>query len=156
MLPNRNVSNDFPEAPPSGWAPFHGATDFGKNMAIVFAALVLALALGFIAGALIRRNRRRNRAVALEKPSAAELVAPSLEAIPALVFSSGQGGTVARLADCAICLQEFADGDVVRMLPNCGHGFHVGCIDLWISSQQSCPTCRKSSLLLQFSMTEGV
>ncbi|XP_019177157.1 PREDICTED: RING-H2 finger protein ATL78-like [Ipomoea nil] len=44
--------------------------------------------------------------------------------------------------DCAICLSEFAAGDRVRLLPKCNHGFHVRCIDKWLSSHSSCPTCR--------------
>lgn len=44
--------------------------------------------------------------------------------------------------DCAICLSDFAAGDRVRVLPKCNHGFHVRCIDKWLSSHSSCPTCR--------------
>lgn len=43
---------------------------------------------------------------------------------------------------CAICLYEFAAGDRVRLLPKCNHGFHVRCIDQWLNSHSSCPTCR--------------
>ncbi|XP_022884659.1 RING-H2 finger protein ATL80-like [Olea europaea var. sylvestris] len=49
----------------------------------------------------------------------------------------------AALADCAICLAEYVDGDDIRMLPECGHGFHVLCIDKWLGSHSSCPSCRK-------------
>ncbi|KAM0831205.1 hypothetical protein ACQ4PT_065700 [Festuca glaucescens] len=31
--------------------------------------------------------------------------------------------------ECAICLAEFADRESVRVLPRCGHGFHVACVD---------------------------
>ncbi|KAG0518521.1 hypothetical protein BDA96_09G183100 [Sorghum bicolor] len=44
---------------------------------------------------------------------------------------------------CAICLGEFADGEKVRVLPRCGHGFHVPCVDAWLLSRGSCPTCRR-------------
>ncbi|KAL5158231.1 RING-H2 finger protein ATL73 [Glycine soja] len=43
---------------------------------------------------------------------------------------------------CAICLTEFSDGDRIRFLPNCNHRFHVDCIDKWLLSHSSCPTCR--------------
>lgn len=29
-----------------------------------------------------------------------------------------------------------------RCLPKCGHGFHVECIDMWLSSHSNCPICR--------------
>ncbi|KAI3441041.1 Protein kinase domain-containing protein [Psidium guajava] len=45
-------------------------------------------------------------------------------------------------AECIICLSEFATNDRVRILPKCHHGFHVRCIDKWLNSHSSCPTCR--------------
>ncbi|KAK3411487.1 RING-H2 finger protein ATL78 [Eucalyptus grandis] len=45
-------------------------------------------------------------------------------------------------AECIICLSEFATNDRVRILPKCQHGFHVRCIDKWLNSHSSCPTCR--------------
>ncbi|WOK94630.1 hypothetical protein Cni_G03335 [Canna indica] len=46
-------------------------------------------------------------------------------------------------AECAICLSEFAHGEFVRVLPNCKHGFHAQCVDRWLASRLSCPTCRR-------------
>lgn len=46
-------------------------------------------------------------------------------------------------AGCAICLVDFMDGDVIRLLPRCNHRFHVACIDKWLLSHSSCPTCRR-------------
>ncbi|XP_030543737.1 RING-H2 finger protein ATL78-like [Rhodamnia argentea] len=45
-------------------------------------------------------------------------------------------------AECIICLSEFATNDLVRILPKCHHAFHVQCIDKWLNSHSSCPTCR--------------
>jgi len=45
--------------------------------------------------------------------------------------------------ECVICLSEFVNGDKVRILPKCNHGFHVRCIDRWLSSHSSCPKCRQ-------------
>lgn len=44
--------------------------------------------------------------------------------------------------DCAICLAELVSGDEIRLLPQCRHMFHVGCIDKWFKSHSSCPSCR--------------
>ncbi|XP_073024269.1 RING-H2 finger protein ATL78-like [Primulina eburnea] len=43
--------------------------------------------------------------------------------------------------ECAICLSDFGPGERVRVLPKCNHGFHVRCIDKWLNSHSSCPTC---------------
>ncbi|KAE9612175.1 putative chromatin regulator PHD family [Lupinus albus] len=45
---------------------------------------------------------------------------------------------------CAICLSEYQGEDVLCILPNCGHSFHVTCIDLWLRQNSSCPVCRIS------------
>jgi hypothetical protein len=31
--------------------------------------------------------------------------------------------------DCPVCLGEFRDGELLRLLPECGLAFHVPCID---------------------------
>lgn len=46
------------------------------------------------------------------------------------------------LLQCPICLNEFQDGDQIRVLPRCQHDFHVTCIDMWLAKNSSCPTCR--------------
>ncbi|KAF9666999.1 hypothetical protein SADUNF_Sadunf16G0287300 [Salix dunnii] len=43
---------------------------------------------------------------------------------------------------CAICLQDFKDGDSMRKLPYCGHCFHMSCLDKWLTKNGSCPNCR--------------
>ncbi|RZC67530.1 hypothetical protein C5167_011218 [Papaver somniferum] len=44
--------------------------------------------------------------------------------------------------ECVICISEFSAGERIRILPKCNHGFHTKCIDKWLSSHSSCPTCR--------------
>ncbi|KAJ0986621.1 hypothetical protein J5N97_004977 [Dioscorea zingiberensis] len=44
--------------------------------------------------------------------------------------------------DCAVCLCEFAGDDHLRLLPLCGHAFHLSCIDTWLLSNSTCPLCR--------------
>ncbi|KAL4560448.1 hypothetical protein LXL04_032599 [Taraxacum kok-saghyz] len=44
--------------------------------------------------------------------------------------------------ECAVCLGDVDNGDMVRMLPNCKHMFHVRCIDDWFAGHTSCPVCR--------------
>lgn len=65
---------------------------------------------------------------------------------------------------CVICLDQFIDGDRLRVLP-CDHFFHVGCIDRWLSGSHShhecftsgCPTCKeRPGLHTQVSMDGSV
>lgn len=42
---------------------------------------------------------------------------------------------------CAICLENFVDGDVVTTTP-CFHQFHKGCIDTWLVQKAVCPICK--------------
>lgn len=47
---------------------------------------------------------------------------------------------------CSICLGDYKDSDLLRMLPDCGHTFHVTCIDAWMKLHATCPMCRTSPL----------
>ncbi|KAJ3270167.1 E3 ubiquitin-protein ligase rnf13 [Terramyces sp. JEL0728] len=42
---------------------------------------------------------------------------------------------------CALCLDDYAEGDLLREL-HCQHRFHAECVDEWlIESKRSCPVC---------------
>ncbi|CAI9114516.1 OLC1v1015257C1 [Oldenlandia corymbosa var. corymbosa] len=67
-----------------------------------------------------------------------------LKTIPIVVFSNENqkelkvGGGL----ECAVCLCEVSEGEKMRFLPKCKHGFHVECIDMWFQSHSTCPLCR--------------
>ncbi|CAH8329484.1 unnamed protein product [Eruca vesicaria subsp. sativa] len=44
--------------------------------------------------------------------------------------------------DCSVCLSEFEEDEMLRLLPKCRHAFHLSCIDTWLRSHTNCPLCR--------------
>ncbi|XP_015068009.1 E3 ubiquitin-protein ligase ATL31-like [Solanum pennellii] len=44
--------------------------------------------------------------------------------------------------ECAVCLNEFEDDEMLRLIPKCDHVFHPECIDAWLKSHVTCPVCR--------------
>ncbi|KAK2973476.1 hypothetical protein RJ640_009974 [Escallonia rubra] len=66
----------------------------------------------------------------------------ALETFPTLSYSAELKIPGCLDTECVICLSEFVPGESVRVLPKCSHGFHMVCIDEWLLSHSSCPTCR--------------
>jgi len=44
---------------------------------------------------------------------------------------------------CVICHQPIMNDQIIRTLNVCSHKFHIHCIDEWLSSNRTCPTCRR-------------
>ncbi|KAJ4705418.1 RING-H2 finger protein [Melia azedarach] len=47
---------------------------------------------------------------------------------------------------CSICLADYKSSDMLRLLPDCNHMFHVKCVDPWLRLHPTCPVCRTSPL----------
>lgn len=58
------------------------------------------------------------------------------------MFAYGSSNKSSPEAECAICLSMFSEGDKVKVLPLCHHGFHSDCVDMWLRTRSSCPLCR--------------
>ncbi|CAN1349233.1 RING-H2 finger protein ATL78 [Linum perenne] len=101
-------------------------------LSVLLCALICSLGLNSIVRCALRisqlTTRRANTGIKKK----------ALKTFPVVIFSDGMNLD----AECVICLSEFAAGDRVKILPRCNHGFHVKCIDKWLGSHSSCPTCR--------------
>ncbi|KAJ1378557.1 Zinc finger, RING-type [Sesbania bispinosa] len=47
---------------------------------------------------------------------------------------------------CSICLGDYKGSDMLRVLPDCEHLFHLKCIDPWLRLHPTCPLCRTSPM----------
>ncbi|XP_004495107.1 RING-H2 finger protein ATL16-like [Cicer arietinum] len=64
--------------------------------------------------------------------------------IPSFQFIKGECEDQTVLYGCVVCLTEFQEQDVLKILPNCNHAFHLDCIDVWLQTNSNCPLCRSS------------
>ena len=117
-----------------------GDKSFNINVVVVFIVLMCALfsSLGlnsFVRCALWCSNVNGNSSNRGIKKKA-------LKTFPVVNYSAKDSKLPGLDTECVICISEFVFGDRVRILPKCSHVFHVRCIDMWLSSHSSCPTCR--------------
>ncbi|KAA8534600.1 hypothetical protein F0562_032141 [Nyssa sinensis] len=69
----------------------------------------------------------------------------TLLSYPKLLYSQAKlhkGDSAASV--CSICLADYKDSDMLRLLPDCGHLFHLNCVDPWLRLHPTCPICRNS------------
>lgn len=58
--------------------------------------------------------------------------------------------------DCSVCLSEFEEEEMLRLLPKCRHAFHLSCIDTWLRSHTNCPVCRAPVVAVSGDDSDGV
>ncbi|GAB2299423.1 hypothetical protein Dimus_033491 [Dionaea muscipula] len=133
--------------------------NFNGNMVIILAALLGALICALGLNSILRCALRCNRRLAFRRGEAAGRLAAGglkkrmLRRIPIATYSADMN---IRTRECIICLGEFLEGERVRVLPKCKHGFHVMCIDAWLLLHSSCPTCRQSPVVDVDTTSDGV
>nr|CAD1827316.1 unnamed protein product [Ananas comosus var. bracteatus] len=89
--------------------------------------------------ALGRSRSRRRFVFATELAPRSGLHPDVLTALPVAAY---RAENCKEGLECAVCLSEVSEGERIRLLPDCDHGFHVECIDMWFHSHSTCPLCR--------------
>ncbi|KAK8509600.1 hypothetical protein V6N12_001686 [Hibiscus sabdariffa] len=113
-------------------------------VAFVMSATFIVFVCTRIICGRIRRSRFQNRSgIDLELPEeqTGGLEPAVVAAMPTVKFNS-EGFNSIEDTQCSICLGEYQEKEVLRIMPKCGHNFHLSCIDLWLRKQSTCPVCR--------------
>ncbi|KZV41935.1 RING/U-box superfamily protein [Dorcoceras hygrometricum] len=137
--------------PPSSGGRGHNGSgrgvDFDINMVIILAALLCSLICALGINSIVRCVLRCFSRMSLDVTDETlpvfgrkGLKKGAIRQIPVVVYGSGDR---VLFTDCPICLGDFLDGEKIRVLPKCHHCFHVRCVDVWLASHSSCPTCRQ-------------
>ncbi|KAE9589802.1 putative transcription factor C2H2 family [Lupinus albus] len=69
-----------------------------------------------------------------------------LHTYPTILFSKAKlckNSCSSSCSCCSICLVDYKESDFLRVLPRCGHFFHVKCVDPWLIMNFTCPICRE-------------
>ncbi|XP_041013676.1 RING-H2 finger protein ATL70-like [Juglans microcarpa x Juglans regia] len=78
----------------------------------------------------------------------------TLRNYPKLIYAQAKlhkgANSTSTASSCSICLADYKDTDVLRLLPHCGHLFHLKCVDSWLRLHATCPVCRNSPLAEAF------
>lgn len=124
---------------------------------ILFAVVVFMVGLHLYARWYLIRLRRRQMARRHQRRmSRTQIVIYADRGLPSSVVDRGldlavlnslpvflYSGKAEELPlECAVCLSEFEEREIVRLLPKCNHSFHIECIDMWFNSHSTCPLCR--------------
>lgn len=83
------------------------------------------------------RERRRARAADPAQVRGLDSIVYSPD-----TFASQTGSTCLEDASCVICLCDYEEDEVVRVLP-CKHHFHKDCVDVWLRLDKACCLCKQ-------------
>ncbi|GJM99497.1 hypothetical protein PR202_ga16600 [Eleusine coracana subsp. coracana] len=131
-------------------------TDTFLILAAVLCFLFCVVGLAFVARCWRLCNPSAYSVDAQEPESSSSAIMPpskglkkkALQALPTVLLGGKEEREEEDRPECAICLAEFARGDEVRVLPPCAHRFHAACVDVWLLSSSTCPSCRRALVVV--------
>ncbi|KAA3474474.1 receptor-like proteiny region, transmembrane domain and RING domain-containing protein 1-like [Gossypium australe] len=105
------------------------------SLLVIAAFLVIAL----MPPRILSNWRRRNLVKSVDSKT--------VEALPCVAFGSARLSQCHTGETCAICLEDYKDGEILKILP-CQHGrlradFHSSCVESWLTKWGTfCPVCK--------------
>ncbi|CAN8286157.1 unnamed protein product [Cochlearia groenlandica] len=162
----------LPPSPPHTSNHTHLTTlGFGYSIAIALGFLVLLSTILLSSYICCRDSRRRTTAVESNRGGGSVILPRTIfvaeldletgddvivgldqtviNSYPKFIFSADEfcgGGCGGDTTTCSICLCEYKEAEMMRMMPECKHYFHLSCLDTWLKRNGSCPVCRNSPL----------
>ncbi|KAJ8768191.1 hypothetical protein K2173_021131 [Erythroxylum novogranatense] len=125
-------------------SPSSNPVNFDSSMALT--VLVLFTALSFIGylSVYIRRFSTQDQTDQLSSyrrhpPTRKGLDPEIIKALPVYSYCYVEAKYQ---MECAVCLGEFEDEEIVKLIPHCSHIFHSECIETWLMVNVTCPVCR--------------
>ncbi|KAJ7970652.1 RING-H2 finger protein [Quillaja saponaria] len=123
-------------------------------------AITFALAIIFVILIIVFACARLQQGVLIRRQTTPHVVQESvriggqtgldeniLHGFPKLLYSEVRKGTSSSISSsCSICLADYNETDMLRLLPDCGHIYHLSCVDSWLKLHSSCPICRNSPI----------
>ncbi|RYR24541.1 hypothetical protein Ahy_B02g058043 [Arachis hypogaea] len=113
----------------------------GSDTTLVTTVIGFGMSATFIVFMCTRINCGRIRGSPENHANDPEPELVMLDAIPILKFNQ-EAFSAIEDTQCVICLADFREREVLRIMPKCNHTFHLSCIDIWLRKQSTCPVCR--------------
>ncbi|XP_059292132.1 RING-H2 finger protein ATL78-like [Lycium ferocissimum] len=128
--------------PPSAPGISHLINTFDANVIMVLSVLICSLICLLVLNSIIKCAFRCSTLILTDSKLAnTGINKKAFKTFPVVTYTT-ELKNPGLDSECVICLAEFRDGEKIKVLPKCNHGFHVKCIDKWLNSHSSCPTCR--------------
>ncbi|KAL0912068.1 hypothetical protein M5K25_018013 [Dendrobium thyrsiflorum] len=131
---------------------FHG---FGYGMAVAMGIFLLITTVTLIIYYFLRWKNKNIRAYEHQSDAVMEaeladveqgIDETTLKSFPKVIYGEDEVGSTTNDAFCSICLLDYTDAQILRLLPDCRHIFHAGCVDEWLRQHPTCPICRSTPL----------